>query len=169
MAQGTTPALAILAVMLGTVGVAAGQQVDNDGAALYGRYCASCHGPRGEGDGPVAAAMLVTVPNLRALSARAAGEFPRDAVMQYIDGRNLPAAHGDRLMPVWGGTFAEATDDDPSGNELARRRIAAITAFIEQLQNWRAYFSDSATRTSSASERTPIFCMTRARCSSTVR
>jgi len=108
---------------------------DPDGASLFARYCASCHGPRGEGDGPVAGAMLVSVPNLRALSARANGEFPREAVMRYIDGRDLPAAHGERLMPVWGSTFSESTDESRSGDELARQRIEAITSFIAAIQN----------------------------------
>jgi mono/diheme cytochrome c family protein len=103
-----------------------------NGAELYARHCAACHGTVGEGDGPVAEVMQVTVPNLRTLTARSGGEFPRDAVMRYIDGRNLPAAHGARLMPVWGDTFA---GDGEDGEALARRRIAAITAFVERLQN----------------------------------
>lgn len=134
MAERAIPALALL-IVLAAVGTAVGQDSDADGAALFARYCASCHGPRGEGDGPVAAAMLVTVPNLRTLSVRADGRFPRDSVMQYIDGRDLPAAHGDRLMPVWGVTFAESADDAESADELARQRITAITGFVEQLQN----------------------------------
>jgi 4'-phosphopantetheinyl transferase EntD len=74
------------------------------------------------------------VPNLRTLKARAGGTFPRDAVMQYIDGRNLPAAHGERLMPVWGDTFAGSASDAAEGDAIARERISAITDFIERLQ-----------------------------------
>lgn len=129
------PALALVGATLAAACGAIGQEDEIDGAALFGRYCASCHGPRGEGDGPVADAMLVTVPNLRTLEARSDGAFPRDAVMQYIDGRNPPAAHGERLMPVWGATFSEPAGEGESGNDVARRRIAAITAFIEELQN----------------------------------
>jgi mono/diheme cytochrome c family protein len=135
MAQRKTPALALLGAMLAAGGSAIGQEDEFDGAALFGRHCASCHGPRGEGDGPVANAMLVTVPNLRTLRARSDGTFPRDAVMRYIDGRNLPAAHGDRLMPVWGATFSESGGSGESGDAAARRRIAAITDFVEQMQN----------------------------------
>jgi mono/diheme cytochrome c family protein len=106
-----------------------------DGAALFARYCASCHGRLGEGDGPVASSMVITVPNLRALGARAGGVFPRDAVMRYIDGRDLPAAHGERVMPVWGEDLSESSSADDSGGDTASKRIAAITDFIEQLQN----------------------------------
>ena len=35
-------------------------------------------------------------------------------------------------MPVWGDTFA---GEGENGEALARSRIAAITAFIERLQN----------------------------------
>jgi mono/diheme cytochrome c family protein len=121
--------------MLAAACGAVGQEDGIDGAALFARHCASCHGPRGEGDGPVAGAMLIGVPNLRTLQTRSNGTFPRDAVMQYIDGRNLPAAHGDRLMPVWGVRFSESDGDDESGEAAARRRIAAIADFVEQLQN----------------------------------
>jgi hypothetical protein len=75
------------------------------------------------------------VPNLRTLRARANGTFPRESVMRYIDGRNLPAAHGDRLMPVWGATFAESADTSEAGNAIAKQTIAAIASYIEQLQN----------------------------------
>jgi mono/diheme cytochrome c family protein len=102
---------------------------------LFARYCASCHGSLGEGDGPVASVIAVAVPNLRTLSTRFDGTFPREAVMRYIDGRNTPAAHGDRLMPVWGEAFALGTEIDESSDALARRRIAAITDFVAQLQN----------------------------------
>jgi mono/diheme cytochrome c family protein len=135
MVERAIPALAILAITLTLAGTAIGQNTDADGGALYARYCASCHGPAGEGDGPVAAAMVVTVPNLRTLRTRSNGIFPRESVMQYIDGRNLPAAHGDRLMPVWGVTFTESADDPESAESVARERISAITAYVEQLQN----------------------------------
>jgi Cytochrome c len=135
MVERAIPALVILAITLTLAGTAIGQNAGTDGAILYARYCASCHGPAGEGDGPVAAAMVVTVPNLRTLRSRSNGVFPRDSVMQYIDGRDLPAAHGDRLMPVWGVTFAESADDPQAAESVARERISAITTYVEQLQN----------------------------------
>lgn len=114
---------------------ATGQDSPPNGAELFARHCASCHGPVGEGDGPVAAAMVITVPNLRTLSARSDGRFPRESIMRYIDGRDLPAAHGDRVMPVWGDTFAATAGDPDSADEIASERIAAITQFVERLQN----------------------------------
>ena len=104
------------------------------GAEPFVRHCASCHGPLGEGDGPVASVIEVNVPNLRTLRQRANGSFPRDAVMRYIDGRELPAAHGLRLMPVWGDTFVGTGDDAEANAAEAAATIAAITDYIEQLQ-----------------------------------
>lgn len=105
------------------------------GEALYARHCAACHGQFGEGDGPVAIAMSVTVPNLRLLATRADGEFPREGVEAYIDGRDLPAAHGDRYMPVWGDVFRWGDDDSESSEEAARLRIEALAAFLERIQS----------------------------------
>lgn len=136
-------ALTVLPVFVLGIACASGQETRDsaqataspDGPALFARHCASCHGYYGEGDGPVAAAMQVSVPNLRTLSARSNGRFPRDTVMQYIDGRNLPAAHGSRLMPVWGETFAASSEDPANADEFARRQIAAITDFLVALQH----------------------------------
>ena len=105
---------------------------DDMGARLYFNHCAACHGPDGEGGGPVAARMSVTVPNLRALAQRNGGEFRADDVAAYIDGRNLRAAHGDRQMPIWGDVFRGP--DQGTAQRTVRRRINALVQFIETLQ-----------------------------------
>ena len=105
---------------------------DDLGARLYFNHCAACHGDDAEGTGPVAASMRVTVPNLRALAQRNGGMFPTDAVRAYVDGRDMPAAHGDRLMPIWGDVFRGADQD--TDDRTVRRRIAAIVDFISMLQ-----------------------------------
>ena len=102
------------------------------GAELYANHCAACHGAEGEGGGPVAAVMQVTVPNLRTLRMRNRGVFPADAIAAYVDGREIKASHGDRQMPIWGDVFRA---EQPAGGDAAvRARIAAIVAFIEALQ-----------------------------------
>ena len=117
-----------IALALGPPALAA----DDLGARLYFNHCAACHGDNGEGTGPVAASMRVTVPNLRTLAARNGGMFPADAVRAYVDGRNIPAAHGDRQMPIWGDVFRGADQD--ADDRTVRRRIAAIVDFISLLQ-----------------------------------
>jgi mono/diheme cytochrome c family protein len=103
------------------------------GAALYANHCAACHGSDGEGGGPVAAVMNISVPNLRSLTMRSRGVFPVDAVTAYIDGREIKAAHGDRQMPIWGDVFS-AQREPADGDAVAHSRIAALVAFIAQLQ-----------------------------------
>jgi mono/diheme cytochrome c family protein len=102
------------------------------GVDLYASHCASCHGSIGEGDGPVASVMQVTVPNLRSLTARSGGVFPADAVAGYVDGRRLPVSHGDRQMPVWGDVFQP--EDGGNTEDIVSRRIGSIVAFIEEIQ-----------------------------------
>ena len=65
---------------------------DDTGAVLYMNHCAACHGADGEGGGPVAVAMSVTIPNLRGLSERNGGVFPADALAAYVDGREAQAS-----------------------------------------------------------------------------
>lgn len=103
------------------------------GVETFTTHCASCHGQSGEGDGPVAEVMRVTMPNLRTLSARNGGEFPTEAVASYIDGRNMPAAHGDRVMPVWGAVF-DTTARLVSGAEGSGPRIDEIVTYLRRLQ-----------------------------------
>ena len=109
-------------------GIGSAQSVS--GAELFFTHCASCHGRQGEGDGPVAAVMSVAVPNLRTLSQRSNGTFPAEAVSAYVDGRDLPRAHGERIMPVWGDVFA----DDGGAVDDAPRRLAAVVEFVRELQ-----------------------------------
>jgi len=103
------------------------------GAETFATHCASCHGPRAEGDGPVAATLNVNVPNLRTLSQRNHGQFPTDAVASYIDGRNFPAAHGTRNMPVWGPVF-DTTGRLIAGGESSAQRIQSVIAYLREIQ-----------------------------------
>lgn len=75
---------------------------DYSGAQLFGRFCASCHGSLGFGDGPVAPTIRVMIPDLTELSKRSGGRFPDERVREIIDGRAVLPAHGSRPMPVWG-------------------------------------------------------------------
>ncbi|HEY5623114.1 MAG TPA: cytochrome c [Gammaproteobacteria bacterium] len=96
-------------------------------------HCASCHGIFGEGDGPVAATIAVPAPNLRTLSERNGGVFPEEAVSSYIDGRDMPVVHGDRIMPVWGPIF-DATSRIVVGADDSNARIAAVVGYLRELQ-----------------------------------
>jgi mono/diheme cytochrome c family protein len=105
---------------------------EDTGGRLYFNHCAACHGADGEGGGPVAVTMSVTMPNLRALSQRNGGVFPADEVAAYVDGRQIKAAHGDRQMPVWGDVFRGP--EQGTAQRTVRRRINALVEFLATLQ-----------------------------------
>mgnify|MGYP001158982667 CR=1 FL=1 len=90
------PALA--AIML-AVGCTPEAQVS--GRALYGQYCAGCHGSGGKGDGPAAGGLARAPADLTQISARHGGVFPTAHVMSVIDGYTR---EGDRssVMPELG-------------------------------------------------------------------
>ena len=77
--------------------------------------------------------MRVNVPNLRQLSERNGGAFPADNIASYIDGRNLPVSHGDRVMPVWGDVF-DTTSAILRDVEDAQERIDEVVEFVRDLQ-----------------------------------
>jgi mono/diheme cytochrome c family protein len=124
--------LALTACAVTLSACAAATDETRSGMELYMNYCSACHGREGEGDGPVGAVMQIPVPNLRALQMRNDGMFPADAVRAYVDGREIPASHGDRRMPIWGNVFQWNEDED--SEQVARRRIDAVITFVEQLQ-----------------------------------
>lgn len=107
----------------------AAEYVEMSGQELYMRFCASCHGIEGRGDGPVAPALAVEVPDLT-LIARRRGSFPRDLVARIIDGRHIISAHGTRTMPVWGLAFSRAELDEQDTRIITRK----LTDYLAQLQ-----------------------------------
>jgi mono/diheme cytochrome c family protein len=91
------------------------------GPDLYQHYCASCHGVGGHGDGPVAAALKVQLPDLTEIAQRHGGTFPIADVRVTIDGREVPPAHGTLTMPVW-------------GQQLDDRAISRLLAYLQSIQ-----------------------------------
>ncbi|HSB62315.1 MAG TPA: c-type cytochrome, partial [Vicinamibacteria bacterium] len=91
--------------------VPAGAEVRPDQAAaakgrvVYERYCASCHGANGMGDGTLASDLRVPPADLTTLAQKNGGTFPFDAVAQSIDGRKSTRGHGAPDMPVWSEIF----------------------------------------------------------------
>ena len=77
--------------------------------------------------------LRVNVPNLRQLSERNGGDFPADDAAAYIDGRNLPVSHGDRVMPVWGDVF-DTTSDILADAQAAEQRIDAVVDWLATIQ-----------------------------------
>ncbi len=94
------------------------------GEMTFQRFCASCHGEEGHGDGPVAAGIPITVPDLTLIETRHGDEFPEEILRRIIDGRNAVIFHGTRYMPVWGYEFWA----EEGANEAAEKRVEIIIA-----------------------------------------
>lgn len=118
MIQITRPAAIIATVVtLAIVGAAVffisakPSQAPVDGRALYVRYCASCHGMGGRGDGPASKAFRRRPSDLTRVRERYKGQYPVREVMAAIDGRYPVRAHGDSAMPVWGVVFEQEAEE----------------------------------------------------------
>lgn len=98
----------------------------------YQKYCASCHGAEGRGDGPVAQAMKAMPADLTLLSMNNDGKYPADKVREIIDGRADVKAHGPRAMPVWGNEFYVSAEG--VGQRQAHDRIEGLTDYVGRMQ-----------------------------------
>ena len=105
-----------------------------DGQALFSTNCVNCHGAFGEGDGVVTPSLTVVLQDLRYLSERNGGTFPKDFVTRIVDGRETRVMHGPEGMPVWGDVFASTEGYGDEGDSRAAAKVAAIVAFLESIQ-----------------------------------
>jgi mono/diheme cytochrome c family protein len=120
-----------LPLLLLTVGTA--RAADEDGRALYRRYCAACHGIAGRGDGPVAPALGEQPTDLTQIAAAHGGKFPLEAVVEAIDGTRTVRAHGVSEMPVWGEVF-RSDRAAPEQTRHVRARVTLIAEYLRSLQ-----------------------------------
>jgi len=126
------------AVVLAATAVPAAAQNRDVGEELFQQFCQSCHGPAGDGHGPVAQFLNVPPPDLTTIAARNDGEFPMLQVIQTIDGRNIIGPHGG-AMPMWGAVFSgdmgETMQTYGYGTVLeARGRLMSLAMYLESIQ-----------------------------------
>jgi mono/diheme cytochrome c family protein len=104
------------------------------GQQLYARFCASCHGAAGRGDGPVAPTLNIVVPDLTGITARSGGRFPEQRVREIVDGRAVLPAHGTRFMPVWGYELEAQAPEDQPGRAAAQSMIDKLVGYLAAIQ-----------------------------------
>jgi len=100
------------------------------GRALFEQNCATCHGADARGG--------AQVPDLTGLALRAGGGFPRDHVLDKLDGyARGQAAYSGVSMPEFGHLLTGPLTRVPSQNGLSRpfpQPIIALTAWLEGIQ-----------------------------------
>jgi mono/diheme cytochrome c family protein len=112
---------------------------DNDvaeGHRYFVRYCASCHGTDGLGDGPVAKSLATPPANLRKLGDKYGMPLPAHRIAELIDGRDTARAHGSHEMPVWGEKLYELGHGE-KGEKGIGDVIDKIIAYLNTIQDRR--------------------------------
>ncbi|MDO6587448.1 c-type cytochrome [Salipiger sp. 1_MG-2023] len=146
-----TIANAPIAALMGalTFTLAAPQALALDDAAQlklgeieYMANCASCHGPGGMGDGPVAEVLSTQPSDLTQISSQYSGIYPADEVYRVVSGQNMINPHGSREMPVWGPRYWQVAADraasvphDVDMQAMVHGRITALVQYIESMQS----------------------------------
>src|SRR5690349_863004 len=110
----------LAACCIWTSSASAADYVAMSGQDLYRRFCASCHGIEGRGDGPVAASLRVQVPDLTQTARRLNTADGRNQLVRIIDGRYIIGAHGTRVMPVWGEALAQLEIGNPEAERSSQ-------------------------------------------------
>jgi mono/diheme cytochrome c family protein len=125
------------AILLSVGHSASAEEAVHPGQVLYQKYCESCHGKGGRGDGEVAASLKTPPADLTQLAKKNGGTFPFDKTVLIVDGRSPVRAHGTSEMPVWGERFeADIAHAGGSGRAEARvkGRIRLIVDYLRSIQ-----------------------------------
>ena len=109
--------------------IAATAHAEGDaGAQLYVRWCASCHGADGRGDGPAAQALTPPPSDLTRL------ERTVPELMRTIDGSRTIRAHGSGAMPVWGEVFEASRLTDRHARRTALLQVQELAEYVYRLR-----------------------------------
>lgn len=126
--------VSLILLLIAAVAARAQDYSGYSGAQLYDRFCASCHGVKGKGDGPVASSFSIMVPDLTRIAKRQGGVFPDDLVRRIIDGRRSVPPHGSRDMPVWGYEFQYQNEDKPDAGKRTEEMVRRLADHVRSLQ-----------------------------------
>ncbi len=130
-----TVLIAALALSAMLSGGAQAQAFDEySGQETFMRFCAACHGESGQGDGPVAAGLPISVPDLTRLRQRRGNQFPEEVLRKIIDGQETVVVHGTRYMPVWGYEFWVEEGADDAAKERVEIIVDNLVEYLRSLQ-----------------------------------
>jgi mono/diheme cytochrome c family protein len=106
----------------------------DQGRAYYLRYCGSCHGLDGRGDGTVSRSLKVKPADLTQLKKKNKGVFPLEKVIATIDGKARIGAHGESKMPVWGEIFEKAASAQKEPATTSAAQVKSIAEYVSTIQ-----------------------------------
>jgi len=126
----------VAAALIAASGISQAQQRRVDvGKLEYEANCASCHGIKGKGDGPLKSSLTKSPSDITTLTKRNGGVFPINRVYEVIDGREEVKAHGPREMPVWGRDYIYKAEEDLRDPEVfVRSKTLSLIDYIYRLQ-----------------------------------
>lgn len=123
------------AIVLGMVIIRPTWAAEGDqGRAYYFRYCGSCHGVEGKGDGTVSRSLKVKPADLTQLQKKNKGVFPLEKVIATIDGKTRIDAHGESKMPVWGEIFEKEASAQKEPATASAARVKLIAEYVSTIQ-----------------------------------
>jgi len=104
------------------------------GEEMYASYCAACHGDRGKGDGPAAAAMTTPPGDLTTL-LKSNGRFPRARVFfSILNGKARQKGERGYVMPNWKDPFYSLCAGQRGCDAEVQMRVVRLTDYLESLQ-----------------------------------
>ncbi|HET9314831.1 MAG TPA: c-type cytochrome [Vicinamibacteria bacterium] len=132
MASLAALALGALTVLCAASDVAFDTAAAAKGQVTFTRYCVSCPGPAGKGDGSISGDLRVPVPDLTEMANRNAGKYPYERVTRIVTTAEIVRGHGTVDMPAWGDAFKKTRGTDEPTVEAA---IRDLNHYIWSLQN----------------------------------
>lgn len=106
----------------------------DQGREMYLKYCSSCHGKDGRGNGVVSSYLKIKIPDLTLLRKNNKGVYPLARVMTAIDGSRKVRGHGDGEMPVWGEVFQKELEGERYKGLTELHKVKAIAEYLSTLQ-----------------------------------
>jgi len=105
------------------------------GEEMYASYCSACHGDKGKGDGPAAAATTTPPGDLTTLSKSHNGQFPRAHVFfSILNGKARKRGEQGFDMPSWKGPFYSLCAGQRGCDAEVQMRVVRLTDYLESLQ-----------------------------------
>lgn len=133
IAKLTITAVAIV-LAIGAVRPPAWAAEGDQSRAFYLRYCGSCHGVEGKGDGTVSRSLKLKPVDLTQLQKKNKGVFPLEKVIAAIDGKTRIGAHGESKMPVWGEIFEKESSTQKEPAATSATKVKVIAEYIATIQ-----------------------------------